>query len=154
MRLACPEDFYNGPIYNYYRHHEGYAKRAQLFKHFPEPILVIGCGFGFLVKELFDLHKDAFGIDASLWAVEKKVVEQVYCMSALNRLPAAETVVTEDLLPCLSDEEAKIVAKNCDESEAIVTHLVTEHGEADLNYHSLGFWTNLTGQLVVSLEGM
>lgn len=153
MRLACPEDFY-GLIYSHYRHHEGYAKRANLFRYFPDPILVVGCGFGFLVTELLKLDKDAWGIDASPYAVENRENDRVELGNILDgKLKAGKfaTVVTEDLLPYLTDDEAIAASRNC---QGIVVHMVTEQGQADLNYHSTGYWMNLTKQLTVSLEGM
>lgn len=157
MRLASYEDF-NGGIYTHYRHHEGYAKRARLFRYFPEPILVVGCGFGFLVDEFKSLAKSAWGIDASPWATENRVDERVRLASILDirswELGEFATIVTEDLLPYLSDNEALIAARNCQALSPIVVHLVTEQGTADLNYHSTGYWMSLTGQLTTSLEGM
>jgi hypothetical protein len=155
MRLASELDFYNGPVYTNYRHHEGYAKRAQLLQHLPEPLLIVGCAFGFLVDELLKLKIDAWGIDASKWAVEKRVSERVVLADILN-MPFSHfsTVVTEDLLPCLTDAEVKQVAASCADIGPLVIHMVTEQGEADLNYHSTGYWVNLTGQLTISLEGM
>lgn len=158
MRLATAADFNNGPIYTKYRHHEGYAKRAQLFRYFPEPILVVGCGFGFLVQEFENAGKLAWGIDASGYAFENRVNDRVRLGSILD-LPnwpmgQFETLITEDLLPCLTDDEVLIAARNCQALSPIVIHMVTEQGEADLNYHSTGYWQALTNQLTISLEGM
>lgn len=153
MRLATESDFY-GEIYTCYRHHEGYAKRARLFENFPEPILVAGCGFGFLVDEFLKLGKDAWGIDLSKYAVENRVNDHVARGNILDHQGNYETIITEDLLPYLTDEEAQQAAENCKRIGRIVIHLVTVEGEADLNYHSLGYWMNLTGQLTASLEGM
>lgn len=157
MRLASYGDFH-GEIYTDYRHHEGYAKRAQLFRYFPEPILVVGCGFGFLVEEFQLLAKPAWGIDASLYAFENRVSERLKLADILDirawDLGQFETLITEDLLPYLTDDEAKGAARNCQAVSPIVIHMVTERGEADLNYHTTGYWMTLTGQLTVSLEGM
>lgn len=167
MRLASPSDFYNGPIYTYYRHHEGYAKRAELLREFPDPILVVGCGFGFLVEELLKIGKDAYGIDESLWAmayVPDGIGRRIWRRNILDaeqvrdiplRLPPLGTVVTEDLLPCLTDEETRIAAEHCATLAPSTIHLVTEQGQAqELNYHSLSEWSKLTNQLTISLEGM
>lgn len=154
MRLACAKDFYNGPVYTNYRHHEGYAKRAALFQNFPEPVCIVGCGFGFLVQELLKLKKDCWGIDASPYAIENRVTKRVVLGNILDFTPEARTLITEDMLPYLTDNEAVIAAKRCGAKGATVVHLVTESGEADLNYHSLGQWMALTHQLTISLEGM
>lgn len=157
MRLASYEDFHGG-IYTDYRHHEGYAKRARLFCYFPEPILVVGCGFGFLVDELINLGKKAWGIDASPYAIENRVNKWVQFGNILDldgcRLGPFETLATEDLLPHLNNDEVLVAARNCQALSPIVIHMVTERGEADLNYRSCAEWMNLTGQLTVTLEGM
>lgn len=158
MRLASLQDFYGG-IYTDYRHHEGYAKRALLFRYFPEPILVVGCGFGFLVQELIDLRKQAWGIDAAPYAIENKVNKRVFQSNILDlsgwTLGEVGTVVTEDLLPHLTDNEALIAARNCQALACVVVHMVTEQGQhEELNYHTAGYWMNLTNQPTISLEGM
>lgn len=157
MRLASHEDFHGG-VYTEYRHHEGHAKRARLFRFFPEPILVVACGFGFLVEEFGRLGKAAWGIDASDYAIENRVSERARPGNILDlsdfTLGQFETLITEDLLPYLTDDEALIAARNCQALSPIVIHMVTEQGEADLNYHSAGYWMTLTNQLTISLEGM
>lgn len=158
MRLASHEDFH-GEIYTEYRHHEGYAKRAKLFERFPDPILVVGCGFGFLVEELLEIGKDAHGIDASPYAIRNRVNDRVTLSSILDSVDVARlqrfgTVITEDLLPYLTDGEARIASVNCSKLGGIVMHMVTEQGQAELNYHSTGYWMTLTGQITISLEGM
>lgn len=159
MTVATPERFY-GLWYTQYRHHEGFAKRARLFAAFPGPILVVGAGFGYLVEELLQ-YREAYGIDASEWAVgqaEGRVIVADILRDVEHvqgRLGAFATVITEDLLPSLTDEEAVIASVNCAQLGSIVIHLVTEQGTvSELNYHSTGYWMNLTNQLTVSLEGM
>lgn len=142
--------------YSNYRHHEGYAKRARLLQFLPEPIVVVGCGFGFLVVELQQLNRLAHGIDAADYCYQNRATAnftQHDILAGPLRLHAA-TVITEDLLPWLTDAEAVTCAKNCALLSPLVLHLVTEQGQADYNYHSTGYWMSLTGQLTVSLEGM
>lgn len=159
MLLATEKDYQGGPIYTVYPPpSEVYAKRANLFRYYPDPILVVGCGFGGLVQELENLGKKVYGIDASPYAVENRVSKRVkqgdiLCINDAVWLDF-NTVITEDLLPCLTDQEALIVARNCQALAPIVVHMVTEQGEADLNYHSTGYWMILTNQLTISLEGM
>jgi hypothetical protein len=159
MRLATESDFHGG-IYTAYRHHEGYAKRARLLSKLSPPLLIVGCGFGFTVKELRTLGIIAWGIDASWYAFRNRTcgyVDQgdILLGTRIGILGAQYgTVVTEDLLPCLRDDEAQIAATNCASLGQLVIHMVTEQGEADLNYHSSGYWMTLTQQLTVSLEGM
>lgn len=119
---------------------------------------MVGCGFGGLVRAFRDLNKQAWGIDASPYAFENRVNERVKLASILDLrawdLGQFETLITEDLLPYLTDDEVKVAARNCQALSPIVIHMVTEHGQADLNYHSTGYLMSLTNQLTVSLEGM
>lgn len=154
MRVASSEEF--ALAYTDYRHHAGYAHRARLLASLPEPIIIIGCGFGYLVIELQRLGKLAHGIDISDYCRDNRVTEQFSQLDILRgplRLNAG-TVVTEDLLSWLTDAEARMAAENCAATGAVVLHLVTESGQADYNYHSTGYWMTLTDQLAISLEGM
>lgn len=157
MRLATYEDFH-GAIYTEYRHHDGYKKRARLFYYFPEPILVVGCGFGFLVQEFLNLKKQAWGIDASQYCIDNRITDRVFKADVLDlstwTLGEMGTIITEDLFPHLTDDEVLVAARNCQALAPIVIHLVTERGQADLNYHSVAQWMNLTDQPTISLEGM
>lgn len=154
MIIASPESY--ALAYTSYRHHEGYAKRARLLSAFPEPIIIVGCGFGFLVVELQRLDKLAHGIDASDYCWDNRVTDNFTQHDILRGPPRlrAATVITEDLLPWLTDAEAKQAAENCAQLSPLVLHLVTEQGQAGYNYHSTGYWMSLTNQLTVSLEGM
>lgn len=163
MRLATRADFYNGPIYTQYPPpDEVYDKRARLFYYYPEPFLVVGCGFGGLVRAFRDLGKQAWGIDASQWAVDNKdsrVGERVFRFDILDlsdwTLGQMGTVIGEDLWPHLTDDEVLVAARNCQALAPFVINMVTERGECKhLNYHSTGYWMSLTNQLTVSLEGM
>lgn len=154
MILASPASY--ALAYTDYRHHAGYLKRARLLLPFPEPIIVAGCGFGFLVVELQRLGKLAHGIDASDYCYQHRATENFTLHDILSGPPRlrAATVVTEDLLPWLTDAEAVTCAKNCALLSPLVVHLVTEQGQADYNYHSTGYWMSLMGQPTISLEGM
>lgn len=154
MRLASAQEF--AVAYTEYHWHKGYAKRAQLLQSLPQPVVVVGCGFGFLVVELARLGKLTHGIDASDYCWTNRVTENFTQWNILTGPPRlhAATVVTEDLLPWLTDAEAVTTAKNCALISPLVLHLVTEQGQEDYNYHSTGYWNTLTGQITVSLEGM
>lgn len=154
MIIASLDEF--SRAYTDYRHHQGYAKRARLLQSFPDPIVVVGCGFGFLVVELQRLNRLAHGIDASGYCYENRVTDNFLQWDILLGPPRirAATVITEDLLPWLTDAEVITCAKNCALLSPLVLHLVTEQGQVDYNYHSTGYWMSLTGQLTVSLEGM
>lgn len=122
---------------------------------------MVGCGFGGLVRAFRDLNKQAWGIDASQWCIDnrdKRVSDRVFKFDILDlsdwMLGEMGAVLTEDMLPHLTDNEVLAATRNCQALAPIVIHMVTEHGQADLNYHSTGYWMSLTNQLTVSLEGM
>lgn len=153
MILASPQEF--AEAYTEYRWHDGYAKRARLLAPLPDPILIVGCGFGFLVVELERLNKRAWGMDASDYCWDNRITSNFTQHDILRGpLRTAVTVVTEDLLPWLTDTEALACAENCSLISPLVLHLVTESGQADYNYHSTGYWMTLLNQLTISLEGM
>lgn len=160
MRLASHADFQNGPIYTRYPlPPEVYAKRARLFRYFPEPMLVVGCGFGGLIQALEDSGKLAWGIDASPYAIENRTHQRVKSGDILDlsdwQMGQFETLITEDLLPHLTDEEVLVAARNCQAVSLIVIHMVTEQGGVkELIYRTAAKCMNLTNQLTVSLEGM
>ena len=163
MRLASYEDFNDGPVYTRYPlPDEVYDKRARLFQFYPEPILVVGCGFGGLVRAFRDLGKEAWGIDASQWAIDnrdKRVEKRVVKFDILDLsdwvLGEMGSVFTEDMLPHLTDDEVLVAARNCQALAPFVINMVTECGEdKGLNYHTTGYWMSLTGQPTISLEGM
>lgn len=166
MRLASYEDFNNGPIYTKYPPPpEVYAKRASFFREYPDPILVVGCGFGGLVKAFQAIGKEVWGIDAADycaenfeneirdWLWQANIIDEPDFKSLLQR-GTYGTVFTEDLWPYLTDDEVIVASKHCSPLGRFVIHMVTEQGTADLNYHSTGYWMTLTNQLTVSLEGM
>lgn len=160
MRLASHADFQNGPIYTRYPlPPEVYAKRARLFHFYPEPILVVGCGFGGLVQALIEDGKQVWGIDASPYAIENRTHARVVLGNILDlsgwQMGQFATLITEDLLPHLTDEEVLVAARNCQAISPIVIHMVTEQGEAkELIYRTAAKCMNLTNQPTVSLEGM
>lgn len=155
MRLASPSEF--AVAYTCYRWHGGYRRRALLLASLPDPFLVVGCGFGFLVVELQRLGKRASGIDAADYCWDNRVTDDFLQCDILRGPPPLDqcaTVVTEDMLPWLNDTEVIVAAKNCALAAPLVLHLVTESGQTQYNYHTTGYWMNLTSQLTVSLEGM
>ncbi len=72
-RLASQSDFEGGDLYTNYRRYPFFAERAAVIhERFPTgKILVVGCGWGYLVDELLKLGRDVWGIDASSYAINK-----------------------------------------------------------------------------------
>lgn len=154
MRLLQPDD---PTAYTYYPLPVAvYARRALLLYRLPDPVLVVGCGFGRLVVELQRLGKVAWGCDASPYAETNRVTDNFLLLDITAVTPSGHfaTAITEDLLPWLTDFEAVTAANNCAAIAPLVLHLVTEQGQADYNYHSTGYWMRLLNQLVISLEGL
>jgi len=91
-----------------------------------QKLLIVGCGFGYLVDKAVTLGYDAWGIDASAYAINRGkevlpaiasrlivadalVDAQVKAAATAAGIPGAnprfELLVTEDLLTCLTDTE-------------------------------------------------
>lgn len=171
--------YYNDPYRPagaaHYRDGEWVDARVQRLaaKGFAGKILVAGCAHGFLVAKLRALGLDAWGIDASTWAVSQDAsggfvklgnvlvsadVAGVKAAAGLKGGQKFTVCVTEDLLPCLTDSE---VATALTELRAVSTslyHLVTDaHLAAErdpaFNWKKLPAWKTAVGtELVYGFE--
>ena len=64
-----------------------------------ETVLDFGCARGYSVKALRGLGYDAYGVDASKWAVENADPEiKKYCSNILDPLPLVDWVIAKDVL--------------------------------------------------------
>jgi hypothetical protein len=179
-RLASAADFEGGLLYTDYRNYSFFADRALKIKGrvATGKVLVAGCGWGFAVGELLSLGIDAWGCDASPYALGKAVEvlpvnasarviladctsrTQLSALKTAAGLPGNQRfafVVTEDLLPCL-DNEAEVAAVLTELRRIGVTlfHIVTPKSEgntAPLLWRTLPEWKALVGNdLVMSAE--
>lgn len=194
MRLASKADFEGGALYTNYRRFPMFGWRAAwLTARYGTAgkWLVAGCGWGYLVDELVALGVDAWGIDASSYAVSKAqeagtlapgVGNRVVLIDATNRSQLASlrstaglsgsqrftVIVTEDILPVLTDSEASAVAAEARRVGTNICHVLTalrpdEDAAASiaagmrvsgLNWKTLAQWKTLAGvDTVLNAEG-
>lgn len=188
-RLASSADF-EGPSGLYwepgteqgYRRYEFFARRADLIlaRHGAGgKVLVVGCGWGFLVDELLARGYDAWGLDGSAYAVAKAAevlpaasAGRVLLADAMNRSQVAavraaaglsgnqrfKLVVTEDVLPVLTDAEVAIAVAECRRVASNVLHIVTPlqpdtEQVAGLNWKTGAQWKTLAAPDAVCVTG-
>ena len=182
-RLASASDFEdNGVMYTNYRRYQFFAERAAVIHEaFPTgKILIAGCGWGFLVDELVKLGRDAFGFDASPYATARSVEvlgptisSRVFSASVLVRAQMTSTkasigfsgaqkvplLVTEDLLPVLTNAEITTALTECRRIATNLLHVVTPGDPADpsklagLNWKPVATWkTTVAPDAVMNAE--
>lgn len=131
MSLIATEADFNGGWYANpnYTDYPFFAERAAEIQKFGAAgihIVVAGCGYGYLVKRLFDLGYNAWGFDASTYAIDQgkallpSIASRLTVADALSRSSLADmksftgkpggqkvtAFVVEDLLTCMTDAEA------------------------------------------------
>lgn len=165
MRLASAADFIDGPMYSEYRHFECHAERAELLTElYPVgSVLVVGCAWGFVVQELLDRGWDAWGIDASEWAVSMAYVSidaparvlfgnatdpaDMDAACARAGVERFDLAVTDDILPALTDAEIQRGVTQCRRVARNVLHCVTPKPASEttleLNWKPIGVWREL-----------
>jgi 2-polyprenyl-3-methyl-5-hydroxy-6-metoxy-1,4-benzoquinol methylase len=170
-RLRATAARWNPPMYDQYRRYPYFGQRADwIAEHYPrvKRVLVAGCGWGFLVEELVRRGIDAWGIDAADYAIQKAarhvrgVAPRIRRGDVLNAGidGTYDLIVTEDLLPCASDEsEAVRMAAHVRQHAGKVLHIVTPGDPADPSklpgvlWKSLEEWKSLVGgDTVLSAE--
>lgn len=147
-RLASAGDFEGGGLYTQYQRYPFFGWRAEwLIQRYGTAgkWLIAGCGWGYLVDELVKLGVDAWGIEAAAYATTKALAEvpnvasRIVLADATNRsqIAAARTtagltgnqrfsvLVTEDLLPMLSDAEASTAISEARRVATNIVHIVT-----------------------------
>lgn len=153
MSYVYTEADYHGTVDTNYRRYPWFDDRGRwvhgkLNSYLNSPVVVAGCGWGYLVEELLSLgFTDPWGFDASAYAISQ--AQAVLTAAAADRIVQADATVradmdnlrsvaglkgnksfdaciTEDLLPCASSAtevdamltELRYVAKN-------LAHIVT-----------------------------
>lgn len=184
MRLASAADFEGGGLYTQYHRYPFFAERAaELSRRFQNgKILIAGCGWGYLVEDALAAGFDAWGCDASAYAVAKS--QEVLAAPARSRIIQADitvrsqlttlrstagltgaqrfrAVVTEDVLPVLTDAEitAALIELRRIAIAGAVLHIVTPGDPADpakfapLNWKPIETWRALCApDLVLDAE--
>lgn len=137
MILATYEDFEDGGLYDPpYSDFDYFRWRADAIKEYfsdMKTIAVWGCGWGYLVKYLTE-DFIVVGYDASEYALSKKVTQHIYladCTKA-DEVPGVivDLLITEDLLPCLTDDEITVALPLLRSTSDTVCHIVSslDHG--------------------------
>lgn len=148
--MATATRFEQGAWYSDYTRYPFFAERAAWVSAqtpSPDKIGVAGCGWGFLVDELVSLEREAYGFDAASYATAKagiaispQIAQRVVTANALTRSQMTgfrtntvkmsgstpiPLVVTEDLLPCLTNAEVTTVLAELRRISAKLCHIVT-----------------------------
>jgi hypothetical protein len=137
-----------------------FAERAEMIVgRYPNArrALVVGCGpGGYLVDDLLARGVNAWGMDASAWAVSEaqaalgeRIVLGDGCVLAEYPPGPWDLVVSEDCLPCCDDGECVAMASAMGQAGAAVLHIIScEHGDehcAPLNWRTQAEWRALLG---------
>lgn len=144
----------NGGWYSAYTRYPFFSRRSIMARAQGSGVyLVAGCGFGYLVDDLFANGVNVWGIDASAYAISQGQIENPAVAGRLlqrsvlvdSDLVAArqaaglrttgpqaqrqrfDICLTEDLLPCLTDAEITtaltVLRANCNKVAHIITFL-------------------------------
>ena len=149
-RIATQADFQQNWYSDVYQRYPFFAERAETIRgrFVNQSILIAGCGYGYLVDELRALGINAWGFDASAYAVQQAatiVPGRVTLADTLSRqqLSAARTfaglsgnqrfgaVITEDLLPCLTLSEIPTALAELRRISGALFHIITCANERD-----------------------
>lgn len=177
--LIASDALFNGGWYGRandgYQHYPFLDRNADAFRGAlgNTDLLIAGCAFGYTVQYLTDLPAytaSAYGFDASAWAISQAQAEVPAVAARLmvaDALSASDMdaarlmvvghgarkvplVVTEDMLPCLTDAEIPAALANLRAISNTLAHIVTLDGPgADhatgLNWKSAAEWRALIG---------
>lgn len=134
MSLIYAEEDYYGIVDDNYRRYSFFANRGIEFNNRwngfkNNTVLIAGCGFGFLIEELMEVHgfTDVWGCDASDYAVntaaprdllpqyadriqlgditdDASIIDVANAAGLKGGNPRFRAVLTEDVLPCMDNE--------------------------------------------------
>ena len=167
-RLATVEDF-NGVLYDPPYHEYGFFAERAAWINAAYPgvgkVAVVGAALGYLVKELRLLGIDAWGTDQSAWALTQVPAEvSAYMFYAdlsrnkdrqdfisfcgLGRNQKFSLAVTEDVLPCLTNNETVALCNVINGSAVQALHIIspldlTITQEPGFNWKTIQDWRTL-----------
>ena len=130
-------------LYTDYRHYPFFARRALLLQDVvgmlrTQPLLVAGCGWGYLMVELEQLgFTEVWGLDASPYALERaeRVLggsERLIEGDVLELDTSFPIVVSEDLLPCATNaSEAVAMHERMVAASQTLVHILTPGTSGD-----------------------
>lgn len=124
-----------------------------------DSILVVGCAYGYTVRLLNEFKIDAYGVDISKFAISKalpEIKDKVFLGDARNdkdfekileiaKINKFQVILDEDMLCCLSDNEAKIFCDNARKYGQKVIHYMDTSPQLAkwYNYHIIEDWKML-----------
>lgn len=161
----------------HYRDYPVFSQRATNIKgrFNTGKILIAGCGYGYLVKHLLSLGADAWGVDASPWAIsqgttvapnrilqadvtQRAQLDAARTAAGLKSTQKFTAVITEELLPSLTDAEVAVALTELRRVGTVLFHIVTAvELQADrmpeFNWKTLAEWKTVVGtELVMGVE--
>lgn len=155
MSWIYSEEDYNGIVDDQYRKYQFFTDRGIIFNNQwngikNNKILIAGCGWGFLIQELMEVHgfTDVWGCDASEYAVNVAAPANLPAQYASRVLlgnitssaemvavanaagipgnnPRFRAILTEDVLPCLTQQEIPTALSNLRARSQSVAHIIT-----------------------------
>lgn len=118
--LANQQDFEAGGLYGQYKRFAWFKRRAEIIRqtYGPESVLIIGCGWGYLVDELRKKGVAAWGVDLSEYAIRRAHAEVPDVYRYISKADGRnarqmervgpgyfDLAVTEDVLTTCSNEQ-------------------------------------------------
>ncbi len=152
--------------YSDYRRYPFYAARAAWINEVQSTgkILVAGAGFGYLVDELTALGRDVYGFDAADYCVNNSAphttkadimnrsqlasVKNTMNVTGINKIPC---IITDDLLPCLTDAEITTALSEARRIATVLLHIITPGDPNDstkvvgMNWKLIEDWKSIVG---------
>jgi len=176
-RIASIEDFEQGGLYTSYTRYPFFKERATNLKGriTTGKVLIVGCGWGYLVDELVKLGIDAWGIEISQYAVDKAQtvipdnayriikgdasivadMDRVKTASGLNKNQKFYLVVSEDMFTVCLDDEVTLTLNQMHRIGSHYLHIMTcihpeipgdiESRFASINWKTQSQWKTLLG---------
>lgn len=143
-RLASVQDFEQGGLYfPPYQRFPFFGTRADTLRGRFQTvkILIAGCGWGYTVDELVQRGADAWGVDASSYAIDRSVVpartrlgdcsvkadmDAIRTVAGLRGNKFFDVIVTEDLLTCCESEaEVQTMMTTLRASGTLLVHILS-----------------------------
>jgi len=165
--LASWEDFENGGLYSRYRRYPFFATRAEYLDKYPGTILVVGCGWGFLVDELRKRGREAWGVDLSDYAImsaSREVPDVIgYILQGDARRDLSvgpgqfDVTISEDMLTVMDNpgEMLRVHREMVKVSDTVI-HLVTfdhphksETQDKRVRWHDRLWWGEQFGDAII-----
>jgi len=111
--------------------------------------VILGCGFGWIVKHLRELGINAIGVDVSQYAYDNRVTEYFWHESAETVELENEWVFSWNMLDCLDSEKALAVSNNLKNIEHQYHVLCCEGDYIGYYIQSKRYWEELFPHAII-----